>query len=328
MPATPEILTHSVPNVTGVTAISVTEAYNSAMAQATIYCYDTTLSLGDSIGFNMGFSGDSGKIFQGYVRSIESGLPEAENIIICEDELAKASDYFMAANRPENPFSRSNIDTADLIEDILNEAQITSFSDDTALSVTWGTKGSIDFNLTTAWQACNTIINALAWHLYADRNGTVHLTEDKPYDDNSPAASFTWNLTTSNILRINSSRSTNNLRNRVVVYGKEGVTAIASTSSPYLPGGFYKTAVLASQIFDNTGLAQTAADANLELFNRLTEGLTLEVEGDYQIQPRKWVTVTIVDADISMNITGDWFIYQVDHNLSESGYTCNVTLTR
>jgi hypothetical protein len=327
MPATPKALIQSVPNVTGVISVTVTEAFNSAMAQTVIECYDTSLSLGDSIGFNMGFSGDSGKIFQGYVRQIETGLVDAKNRIVCEDELAKASDYFMASSDPAAPFTRDNIDTGVLIGDILNEAQITSFSDDTALSVTWGTQGTITFNLTTAWQAAKTIIDALAWHLYADRTGTVHLTEDKPYDA-SPSIDFTWNLTTDNIMNIVYAKTTERLRNKIVVYGRDGVSASASAASAFLPAGFFKTAVLASQLFDTDSLAQTVADTNLELLNRLTETLTMTVEGNYQIEPRKWATITVVDADISMNVTGDWFIYQVEHRMDQAGYLCNVTLTR
>ncbi len=324
----PKIISHTIPSVTGVTSITVIEAFNAAMSNAVIECYDTSLSLGDSITFDIGYSGDSGKIFTGYVRNIDTALVGALNRIVCEDELAKASDYFMASDDPNIPFDRSNIDTADLIEDILNEAQITSFSDDTSTSVTWGTQGSVSFNLATAWQSCKTIIDALAWHLYASRTGTAHLTEIKPYAEGGESITFTWNVGTDNIMNINHTQSTERLRNRVVVYGKEGVTATASIASAFLPAGFFKTAVLASQLFDTNSFAQNVADVNLELLNRLTEGLTMTVEGDYTIEPRKWATVTVVDADISMDITGDWFIYQVEHRIDQSGYLCNVTLTR
>ncbi len=324
----PKLITHTIPSVTGVTSITVIEAFNSAMSNAVIECFDTTLSLGDSITFDMGFSGDSGKMFTGYVRNIETELIGAKNRIVCEDELAKASDFFMAATDPNLPFDRSNIDTGVLISDLLNEAQITSFSDDTSTSVTWGTQGSISFNLVTVWQACKTIIDALAWHLHSDRSGTVHLSEIKPYAEGGESIDFVWNLTTDNIMNISYNTSTEKLRNRVVVYGREGVTATASTSSPHLPAGFFKTGVLASQLFDTNSFAQNVADVNLTLLNRLTEGLTLTVEGDFTIEPRKWATVTVVDTDISMSVTGDWFIYQVEHRIDQSGYLCNVTLTR
>ncbi len=328
MPTAPKILSHSVPSVTGLTGITVTEAYNSTMSQAIIETYDTSLDLGDAIGFNLGFDGDSGKIFQGYVRQIDAGLPEARNRIICEDELAKATDYFMAADDPQNPFQRSNIQTEDLVEDVLNEAQITSFSATPPLSITWGTKGTIEFNLVTAFQAADTIVGALAWHLYADRSGTVNLVYRPPYVVGGDTADFTWNLASEKIITLGHTRSTDNLRNRVVVYGKENITAVDSAVSSYLPAGFYKTAVIATQAIDSQSQADETARVNLELMNRLTESLQLEVEGNYQIEPRKFANVVVNDAAISLAVSGLWFIYQVEHRLDQSGYRCSVTLVK
>jgi hypothetical protein len=326
---TPRILTHTVPSVTGLLSITVTEAFNSTMSQAVIEAYDTSLSLGDSIGFNMGYSGDSGKIFQGYVRNIDTSLPEARNRIVCEDELAIATDYFIAANDPQNPLSYSNMLTEDIVEDILvTQAGIGSFSSSVPLSVTWGTQGSLEFNLVTAWQAADTLVGALAWHLYADRTGTVNLINRPPYDTGGESTSFTWNLASEDVLVLSHTRSTQNLRNRVVVYGKNNITGIDSAVSPYLPGGFYKTAVIASQAIDSQTQADTAASNNLTLMNRLTESLTLQVEGDYTIQPRLFAAVTVADTDISMSVSGLWFIYQVEHRLDQSGYICNVTLVK
>ena len=324
----PRVLTHTIPNITGLLSITVTEAYNSTMSQAIIECYDTSLSLGDSISFNMGYSGDSGKIFTGYVRNIDTSLPGASNRIICEDELAKATDYFIAANDPQNPLSYSNQKTEDIVQNILSQAQISSFSSNVPLEVIWGTKGSLEFNLVTAWQAADTLVGALAWHLYAGRNGTVNLINRPPYFVSGDTADFTWNLTSEDILVLSHIRSTKNLRNRVVVYGKENITGIASASSPYLPGGFYKTAVIATQAIDSSSQANTAASNNLALMNRLTESLSLQIEGDYQIEPRKFAQVVVEDTDISMDISGLWFIYQVEHRLDQSGYICNATLVK
>ncbi len=328
MPSAPKILAHTIPNVTSVTSIRVIEAFNSTMSQAVIECFDTSLSLGDSIGFNIGFAGNSGKIFQGYVRNIDTSLPDAINRITCEDELAKATDFFMASDDPESPFSRSNIKTEDLVEDILNEAQITSFSSSVPLEVIWGTTGEVEFNLVTAWAAASSIIGALAWHLFADRNGNVQLIDRPPYIIGGDSADFTWNLSSANILSLSHTRSTENLRNRVVVYGKDNITGVASASSSFLPAGFFKTAVIATQVIDSQTQADLAASLNLTLMNRLTEGLQLQVEGDFQIAPRKIASVTVSDTDISLSITGLWFIYQVEHILDGSGYTCNVTLVK
>jgi hypothetical protein len=325
MVAIPKRLYHDVPNCTDVIAIRITEAFNSSMSQATITCYDTTLELGDAINFKIGYAGDNGKIFQGFVRNINKTLPAANTIITCEDELSKAVDYYMASNNPEAPFERSEILTEDLVEDILNEAQITSYAHSVPLSVTWGTHGtSVKFNLTSAWQAAKQIVDALAWHLYCDRNGTVHLTGTHPYIEGGEVSSFTWNDASKNITMINYGKSAEELRNRVVVYGNGDVTANASAVSPYLPAGFYKTSVVGTPIITSNEQAQQVADLNLTRFNRLTESLSLSVEGDYRITPRLWATIT----NTYLATSGMWFIYQVEHAFDSGGYLCNVTCTK
>lgn len=306
--------------------ITVKESYSSAISQAIIECYSTSLDLGDSVEIQIGFTGDIGKVFEGHVKDIQKDLPDVKTTIICEDELGKAVDYFMASDNPEEPFSRSNISTEDLVEDILNGAGITNYTTNVPLNVTWGTGGSkVEFNLTTAWLAAKTISDALAWHIYADRNGQVHLTDDHPYIEGGDSPSFTWTVpTTDNIIAIGYSKSAEELRNKVVVYGAENVSATASASSPYLPAGFYKTAVLATPVITNHSLAQQAADLNLAKFNRLTESLSLQVEGDWRITPRLFATVT----SSYLGVSGDWFIYQVDHTFGQTGYVTNITLVR
>jgi hypothetical protein len=327
MVATPKILTNTVSSCTGLKSIRVTESYNAALAQTQIACYDTTLNLGDAINFDIGYVGDSGKAFQGYVKHIEKNLPDLTTTVVCEDELTKAVDYYMASDTPDNPFSRSDILTEDLVRDILAEAQISSFTSSIPLVVYWGTHGTrVEFNLTNAWQAAKSIVDALAWHLYCDRNGLVHLTDDHPYKEIGEIITpdFTWTDATHNLIALTSSISAEELRNRVVVYGINNLSATASASSPYLPPGFYKTAVVATPIITNTGQAQQVADLNLARFNRLTESLNIVVEGDYEITPRKWANIT----NTYLGISGDWFIYQVEHTFDDSGYKCNVMVTR
>lgn len=324
MPSTPKVLYHNIAGVTGLSSISIMESYNAAMSVANIECESTTLSLGDSISFSAGFSSDYGKMFTGYVRKIEQSLPDYKTLIICEDELAKATDYFIAADDQEKPFERKNILTQDLVEDILNLAQITSFTYSVPLSVTWGTgsKG-VQFNLTTAYQAARTIADALAWSIYADRDGVVHLANVNPYWT-SESIDFTWTLASTNIESISHERSTENLRNRVVVYGVTGVQASASVSSAYLPAGFYKTSVIATSIIDSNSQAQQVADLNLTRFNRLTERVLVEIEGNHAVEPRKFATVT----ETYTNTSGNWFIYQVESRFDSSGFKQRVVLAK
>ena len=324
MPSTPKILYHNITGVTNLKSITLTEAYNAAMSTATIDCESTTLNLGDSITFSAGFSGSYGKMFTGYVRKIEQTLPEYKTLIICEDELAKATDYFIASDDPDKPFERKSILTENLIHDILDQAQITSYTYSVPLSVTWGTGSvGVKFNLTTAYQAARSIVDALAWSIYADRNGTVHLADVKLYWT-SESIDFTWTLATNNLMTISHERSTEGLRNRVVVYGSTGVFASASVSSAYLPAGFYKTSVMATPIIDNKALAQQTADLNLARFNRLTERLMIEIEGDYLVEPRKFATIT----ETYTNTSGNWFIYQVESRFDNSGFKQRLVLTK
>ena len=320
-----KILYHNISNITGLVNVQLTESFSSAVRQAQIVCYDTTLSLGDAINFKLGYVGDNGKVFTGYVKNVNKELPAALTTIICEDELTKAVDYFMAVDDPQAPFSRSNIMTEDLVEDILNAAQITNYGHNVPLEVIWGTRGTVELNLVSAWAAANQLAGALAWHIYCDRDGKVWLTDDHPYWESGDSSSFTWNTgSADDVIAISHTKSTEDLRNRVVVYGKEGIFASASIASAYLPANFYKTAVLASPIFDRTDLAQLVADYNLARFNRLTEGLTLQIEGDWQVKPRLFATVT----DTYTGTSGDWFIFQVDHSFGAGGYTMNVVLVK
>ena len=322
-----QTLYHTVPNVTQLTHVRLTEAYNAAMSQVVLTCYDTSLSVGDAINFELGYVGDSGKVFTGYVREINRSLPDAQCTVLCEDKLAKAVDYFIAVNDPSNPHRYSNIKSEDFVEAILNLASIVAYTEDVPLEFIWGTNGPVEINLVNAWQLLSDFAGMLAWHIYADRNGTVHYTDRKPYDMGSDSATFTWNTAVDyvDIKAISHGISTKKLRNRVVVYGKNNISSTASAVSPYLPANFYKTAVIATPMLDTSGLTSAAANFNLALYNRLTETLVLQIVGDWNVKPRLFATVT----DNLTDTSGLWFIYQVEHQFGEGqGYVQNVTLMR
>lgn len=323
---TVKALAHSISGVTGLIGVTVTESYDSALSQATIECYSTTLSLGDAISFSIGFSGDTGKVFTGFVRNIQQDLPTATVKVICEDVMAKAVDFFIAADDPQSPFIRFNIEIEDLVQDILNLADITSFSVSLPFGVTFATGSvGVEFNLVSAQQAAKQLMDIPAFHMYADRNGVVNLVSRRPYDEGSDTSSFTWSSASDDILAIAYEKSTDNLRNKVVVYGVTDVSASATAFTPYLPAGFTKTAVIATPLITSNSIAQTAADRNLAGLNRLTEGLQISIEGDWNVKPRLFATVT----DTYLGISGLWFIYQVTHNFSSrNGYTQDITLSR
>ena len=73
-------------------------------------------------------------------------------------------------------------------------------------------------------------------------------------------------------------------------------------------------------------MAQTTADYNLALYNRLTETINMSVEGDPDITAREICTVT-TSSFIGAG-TDDWFIYQCTHNFGQSGYVVDMVLTK
>jgi hypothetical protein len=118
-------------------------------------------------------------------------------------------------------------------------------------------------------------------------------------------------------------RSDRDLRNRVVVYGAEGIYAEAKEASPYLPNGFYKTvAVSAPTVIDTQQMAEDSAAYNLEKLNRLTLGGSLSVLGNPSINARDCITVS--KADIGM--TGLWYVYGCEHSWGKEGYLTNLEL--
>ncbi len=323
---TVKVLAHTVPGVVGLQSVTVTESFDAALSQATIEAYTTTLSLGDPITFALGFAGDTGTVFTGFVRNIIQNLPSATVQIVLEDVLSKAVDFFIASDDPQDPFRRFNIKTSDLVKDILGLASITSFFVDLPFVVTWAT-GSvpIEFNLVSASDAARQIMDVPAFRLFADRSGVVNLINRRPFVEPGDVASFTWTSTTDDLISISYETSTDNLRNRVVVYGTPGVQATAEAFSPFLPAGFTKSAVIATPIITDNTIAQIAADRNLEGLNRLTEGLNVVIEGDHTVRPNLFANVT----DAFTGVSGLWFIFRVEHRFSNTGgYTQAVTLTR
>lgn len=309
----------------GVLAVRVSESYANACAQARIECHESSLSLGDSITIDLGFTTDYGKVFTGYVRRIEKNLPNATTIITCEDVMSKAVDYFMASDSPEAPYKKFNIKTEDLVEDLLDQADITNYSHDVPLDVTWGiTNAGVEFNLVTVWQAIQQITGALAWHCYADRDGEVHLNDRHPYVEGGDTPDYTFSRVAGDLLAVSYEASADQLRNRVVVYGLNNLSATASASSSYLPGGFYKTAVIATPIIDSQSLAQQTANLNLARFNRLTESAEIQIEGNWEVTARQICTIT----ESYTGLTGDWFIHSVEHSFGPAGYVSNLLVTR
>lgn len=309
----------SIAGVTDVISIDQIEGYKSFSRVCNITCRSTSLNIGSSITVDAGYSDSHGVIFTGIVKKILTSVPDNLVTLTCFDTLIRATDYLMASEDPQEPFARQDIDATDLVEDLLNEAGITSFSASPSTFIF----SEPEFNLVTVADAIGQINSIIAFHVWADSNGTVYFADRRPYvmGGDTPTHTFTTG-SSGNIVTIEYSRSDDDLRNRVVVYGLDPVQATASTSSPYLPVGFFKTAAIASPLITEQQMAQDSADFNLELYNRLTREVSCEVLGDYTLHVNSIVTVT----ESNTGVTGDWFAYSVNHSWNDSGYLTKLVL--
>jgi hypothetical protein len=309
----------SIAGVTNLISVDIVEGYKTFSRTCNIVCDSTTLGLGDSVTVDLGYSDSHGTIFTGVVKKIDKTAPDGTTTLLCFDELVKASDYFMVADNPQIPFSRANIDATDLVRDLLAQASITSFS----ASATTFVFTAPQFNLVSVADAINQVAGIIAYHVWADESGTIHFADRRPYVMGSDSPAFTFTTGSSgNIITDDYSISTDDLRNKVVVYGLDPIVATASIASSYLPVGFYQTAVIASPLITAQAMAQSSADFNLALYNRLTTSVSCEALGNYQLHVNSIVTVT----ESHTGVTGNWFVYSVSHSFSESGYTMRMVL--
>lgn len=312
-------LAATVTNTSQVTSITVSEAHNTPSTSLVINAVSTSLDMGDAVIASFGYEGDTPQIFEGWVKQIEKQVPDNTYVITCNDEMIKAVDFFIASSTPDSSYKVRNIAAEDLVENLLNMAQITDYVHDTTY-FTFGITRDVEINLVSSYDMCKTIADILAYSIWCDENGQAHFADRRPY----VMAGDTPFTTVNGIVRIGHRRSDRDLRNRVVVYGTDGIYASAEEESPYLPAGFRKTVVVASPWIDDQGMAQAACDYNLDKLNRLTEEITIEVVGNPDLHARKVVTV----SESHTGISGDWYIYTCEHRWGEGGYTTNLELRK
>lgn len=315
-------------------SVDVVESHSAATSTAIVVCKDTSLSVGNHIQIKLGYyDGDFQTVFYGHVKMIEYNALEQTYTLTCSDVMSRAVDYYFAPENPDQPFKRSNISAEFLVRDILYEAGITIF-DYQETNFILGVNGTeAEIKLISAYDAAKSISDLVAWHLWADRNGVVHFRNRKPYvmygtsgqpgDVADVDLPYTIDRRNGNVLSLSKTISEKNLRNRVVVWGANGITAVASQSSPYLPPGFYKTVLFSHPMLATQELAQKTADYNLALLNRLTESVSVSLEGNPNLTSR--ATINVTDPDINQR----YYIYSCRHTVSaQSGYITELELTR
>jgi len=311
----------SIAGVTSPISVIIQEGSGQTTANCSIECVSTALSIGDEIIVDLGYTDAHGVVFTGVVKSIGTSAPDGKVTLSCFDKYILAVDFFLAYQDLESGFSRSYIDATDLVEALVNLAGLTNF---TGIK-SYFTFTEPTFNLVSSADAITQIENIIVWKAWADELGVIHWADRKPYVTGSDTPEFAFVTGNSGtIIADELVKSTKNLRNKVVVYGNEGIYATASAVSPYLPADFYSTAIIASPLITTQSMAQDSAGYNLTLYNRLTQTVNAELIGDYRIHARDIITITEAHTGVS----GDWFVQKLTHSFGTGGYTLRLGLTK
>ena len=309
-----------VTGTTNIISVVVSHIYNSPCADAIVLAESTSLDIGDAATVSLGYVGDSAQVLTGYVKNIERSIPDGLYNITINDKMVRALDFFIVSDNPNVPFKRSAISAEDLIEDVMALAGLTLYNGGTTNFI-YGYTVPVEVNLTGCYEFCKQMSDIVAWHLWVDSSGVVQFQDRKPYVMGGDSAAYTIN-DNSVILRISSVVSDDDLRNKVVVYGANDIYAESSTASPYLPAGYYKTAVLSSPYVDRQIDADNAASYNLTFWNRLRYSVFLDIEGDSSIEAMDIIHLT----ESNLSLDDDYFIYGVQHKVDSNGYITSIEL--
>jgi hypothetical protein len=337
----------SIAGVTHPFNIQVTSSHNAATATANIQCERTTKDVGDAIEIDLGYVGNHSKVFKGYVKQVEHQVPEDTWSITCMDVMIRAIDYFIAAADPANPYKINNITAEELVKRLLAMCGLPlDHKDNTHFSFAVAAESEI--NLVTVYDQCRTIADLLTWSIYADEDGETYFVNRKPWIMSTNPAypghdqvgmkndSAAWSVSDllGEVLQSSLVTSERDLRNKVVIYGAnqshgedsdgQSWNPLLHVNQTVLPAGYYKTAVGASPLIDPKDCDEIAT-YNLALYNRLGINVQAQWIGDPKYIARKCVSYT----DSYNSITNELFyVYMVEHNWSNAGYTCNVELKK
>jgi len=337
---TDKILAATVTGITNPIAINVSQSHDSAVSMANIQCITSTLTIGDHVNVNLGYSTGTSKVFSGYVKAIETKTPDGVITITAHDDMTRAVDYFIVSNDPVNGYQFQNITAQALIQTLMEMAGLYSFDLDNT-HFTLGVNNAFSVNLVSSYDYSRMIADLIAWMVWCDRNGIITLKNRKPYpmtgtsgQPGDVADSPIATITDTGLFDASYGFNEKDLRNKVAIYGAEGLYKDASSPNSYdpgtgttyaiLPSGYYKAMVLASPLIDDATFAQNACNYNLAMYNKLTYEVPVSAEGNPILEARKVITVTSTKGGIS----GNWYIFSCEHSWGKGGYTCNMVLRK
>lgn len=299
-------------------SITVSENHGAATAAASIICGTTSLDIGDSVSISLGYDGDSGGVFSGYVKETVQDIPGSTYTVVCQDAMSKAVDNFIASSDPDHPLEWTNISAEALVSNVFALAGLGCSADTTYFTLGInGTKATV--NLVTSYDYCKTLADLVAFAVWCE-GGTAQFKSRMPFYN---GGSTIGTITDTNILTCSYRKTEKDLRNRIVVYGGAGIHAEASASSSYLPAGFYKTVVYSHPMIGSNAVAQMVADYNLSKLNKLTYSANVLTLGDHSYRAHRDMT-----ASSSYFPAGGYYIYSCEHNWSQSGYMCTLDLRK
>jgi hypothetical protein len=315
-------LTAEVSHVEDPISITVNDSHNTATSNALVTTYYTDAIVGDTLRVELGYDDVNHHVFTGYIKSIDLSGPPQIYTITAANELIRAVDFFIVSSNPDEPATWNHVAAEDLVHDIMEMAGINDYTGQ-ASSFTFGINNDVEVNLVSAYDFSKQIADVIAYAIYADVDGHVYFRDRKPYPmgGDSPVATLDDTIMTN----LRYAVSDRDLRNRVVVYGSDGVYAEAKAASPYLPAGFYKSVAVIGSFIDDNAIAQMAANYNLAKLNRLTYSCQVTLPGDATINCRDTV---LVDKDDYPGLSNEWYVYGCEHNWSQSGFTTNLQLRR
>ena len=319
----------SVNGVTDIIDLTVTGAQGSACAQFDFHTPDSGFSVNEVVSITMGVDDDTQVALSGgYIDTVTAERPPGLYHIEGRDKLKLALDYFIvAASLDEADFFNPRLDNSstspsDIVSDLLALCGLTlgGSSGDGGWELGTEEEGT-PFQLVSAWDAIQQVCSIGAWRVWCTADGTI--TFGPSGSVGAGAASFTTG-DSGNIISVSYSKSVEDLRNKIVVIGaidpdNGNFTATASAASPYLPSGFYKTAVISTDLIGDQDMATASAAANLARFNRLNERTTLTATGTgIGLYGNASVAESFTSAPGGM-------VVAVTHSIDSNGYRTELT---
>jgi len=306
--------------------ISMEITGTSGISRFSFQTRSSAFSLNDAVTIYAGFEDEGATLVTGaLVDTVTAEQPPGLYRIEGRDKLKKALDYFIvAASLDEADFFNPRLDNGStsptaIIDDILDLCGLGSV---TGSAAGWELGSATDgtpFQLISAWDAIQQVCSIGAWRVWVSAAGNIIFGPiTTPVGDGGTLAVGD----DGEILSAAYSKSDDDLRNKIVAIGANGdYLATASAVSPYLPAGFYKTAVISTDLIGSQSAADATAAANLTALNRLTERTTLECTGvGVELYNTVGVTEPFTSAPGGM-------ITSVTHTIDNNGYRTRLTVT-